>query len=619
MGGGSPSFINTSNDSDFVSTLSAGQWNVWIIDSRGCFANDSVMINEPDELEVSISDSVLVYCVGINTGSATASVVGGTSPYTYLWNDNLLVPQTTQTAVGLDAGSYMVFVEDSRGCTASVGVVLDSVTLSMEVAIDTVLSSSVSCYGGNDGMLIADVFSGFWPYTYQWIGPTGVSTNDTIFNLTAGTYSVTVTDVNGCTVNASQQLTEPNELRYTVNATVNTSCLGACDGMVVLDIEGGVTPYTADLLDNQTGLLSTHNVNGLQAIDVCTGDYTVFVNDAHDCAAVLILGGTDQATLDVTISTDVSVSQQSIICYGDSTGVVSVVNPQLGASYSYIWEDANGDTVGTTTVVDSLPAGDYTLYSGYDNISGCTTIDVITILQNSLIQSNATVIDVTCNGASDGSISTTTFGGSSPYTYSWSSSLGSSSNVTNLAAGSYDLTIIDDDSCSVVQTYTVGEPSSLDVLLTSSQTYILNATVTGGVPPYSYQWYSGILISGATADSYTVGANGTYYVEVTDANNCTSLSNTETFLETGFSNLSSTLNLSIYPNPFKDETTVDFGKKINQGAIKVLDVYGKLVETHNFTDKDQYVITRGSKASGIYFVEIEIDKQYISNIKLIVE
>ena len=157
---------------------------------------------------------------------------------------------------------------------------------------------------------------------------------------------------------------------------------------MVLDIEGGVAPYTADLLDNQTGLLSTHVVNVLgQAIEVCTGDYTVFVNDAHDCAAVLILGGSDQATLDMTVNTDVSVSQQPIICYGNSSGSVSVVNPQTGISYSYLWENANGDTISVDTTVDSLPAGDYTLYSSYNNISGCITTDIITVSQNSLIQS----------------------------------------------------------------------------------------------------------------------------------------------------------------------------------------------------------------------------------------
>ena len=229
------------------------------------------------------------------------------------------------------------------------------------------------------------------------------------------------------------------------------------------------------------------------------------------------------------------------------------------------------------------------------------------------------MIDASCNGGSDGSITTATFGGSSPYTYSWSSSLGSLSNITNLSAGSYDLTIMDDDSCSVVQTYTVGDPTSLNITVTASQTYILNTTVAGGTPPYSYQWYSGTLISGATSDNYTVGANGTYYVQVTDANNCISLSNSETFLETGLSDLTSLVDVSIYPNPFRDETTVDFGKKINQGVIKIVDVYGKVIEKYDFIDTDQYIIERGSKASGIYFVEIEINEQYLSTIKLIIE
>ena len=163
-------------------------------------------------------------------------------------------------------------------------------------------------------------------------------------------------------------------------------------------VEGGVTPYNVQLINNQTSIVAMDTaVVALLVSGVCTGDYTVLVSDSNMCDAILLGGASSQAILDTTIMTDVTVSHQSISCSGDSAGVISIINPQLGALYSYIWENFNGDTIGITTTVDSLPAGDYILYSSYSNIDDCTTIDTITVLQNSLINSAVTLINASCN------------------------------------------------------------------------------------------------------------------------------------------------------------------------------------------------------------------------------
>ena len=618
---------STSNDSSIVNTLFSVLDTVKLVDSRGCIATDTVMIHQPEILEVSILDSVLAYCVGVNTASATASVTGGTTPYTYEWDDNLIFPQITIGASNLGAGMYTVTVTDYRGCIAEEDVDLTTYSAPLSAYINAIgpSANSVSCYGVNDGALTVQIDSidfGTPPYTYQWFGSSVISANDSIFNLSSGAYSVTVTDANGCSIIRNQQLTSPPPLLYDVISFNNSTCLGSCDGEMTLNIQGGVSPYIAHLLNNHTGSSTTNSIITNTFVNgVCTGDYTVLVQDANACDAVLMLGGSDQAVLDTTINTDVSIAViQDIDCYGASTGEIAVLAPQSDPLYSYTWLDLNGDTISTNTTVNSLLAGDYILHAGYDHITGCITFDTLTVSQSTLIYSNAIVTDASCNGYNDGSIITTTFGGIGPYTYLWSPIPSSSNTVSNVPSGSYDLTITDANNCSVIENYTVGAPASLTAAVTASQTYILNTSVSGGTPPYSYSWVeqtqTGVVLG--TSSSYVVGSNGTYYVLVTDANNCTSQSNSTTYLETGIFDLDNSIALNIYPNPFRNEMTIDFGQRISKGIVKIVDAYGKVIERHEILDTDKYIIKRTNKATGVYFMEIEIGKTKL-NSKIIIK
>ena len=611
--------ISSSSDSLVTeSTLFAGLETVSLTDDRGCIATDTVMINQPDPLVVTISDSIFAYCVGVHTASATAGVVGGTAPYLYEWNDNNIVPQTSDVASALEAGTYMVTVTDYRGCIDTVSVDLNTYISDMDASVisASTLDTMISCHAGADGILTVEVSAGTLPYSYQWFGPSVSSINDTIFNLSAGIYSVTVTDDNGCTVNMYEQLTVPDPLLYKVLSSTNSDCLGACDGELLLYVEGGIPLYTAHLLNNQTGIVSLHSVDSTGRVEgVCTGDYTVLLQDSNFCDGALILGGNDQAVLDTTINTDVSVAvQQDVACYGASTGMVSIVS-STNPAHTYVWEDLSGNLVNP----DSLLAGDYILYSGYSSNAGCTTLDTITISQNNIVYSTSVVTNASCDGDNDGSIVTSTSGGIGPYTYSWSPIPSSSNSVINVPAGSYDLTITDNINCTVIENYIVTAPAILSASVTASQTYILNAAASGGTSPYFYSWIEQSQPGSelGTSSSYTVGSGGVYYVVITDVNGCESASNSTTFIETGTLDLTS-LNLSIYPNPFRDETTIDFGRVIAAAKIKVVDIYGKVIEEYAIKDTDKYIIKRATKASGVYFVEVEIENTRI-NTKIIVK
>ena len=144
----------------------------------------------------------------------------------------------------------------------------------------------------------------------------------------------------------------------------------------------------------------------------------------------------------------------------------------------------------------------------------------------------------------------------------------------------------------------------------------------GGTLPYSYSWYeqSSPFSSLGGGLNYVVSSYGTYYVEVTDANGCEVTSNSVSYDEGPLGAIDiSDLEIEVYPNPFRDEVTIDFGRVIFDGKINLVDVYGKLVDTYELSSTDKFVIERTNKSSGIYFIELELEGEYIENIKLIIE
>ena len=192
--------------------------------------------------------------------------------------------------------------------------------------------------------------------------------------------------------------------------------------------------------------------------------------------------------------------------------------------------------------------------------------------------------------------------------------------INNLTAGTYSLSVTDAEGCQEVDTFEVSQPQVLSVSITQNG-YVLTAnTPNGGTAPFSYSWReqtsSSIhLQAGAT---YTVSNYGVYYVIVTDANGCVTESNSFAYEEvTGVEDALTTF--SIYPNPLIQETTVDFGRVIKKATISVVDVYGKQIESYLVSNANKYILKRNNKASGIYFVEIEVGDQEKVIFKLMIQ
>jgi hypothetical protein len=627
---------------DTINTLTPGLHIVVVTDAKGCSASDTVFTHEPTELMIEIDDTqtILPYCVGVNTASLSAFAYGGTPGYTYVWDDNLNLPQTTTTASALLAdnynssdSSYTITVTDTKGCIASASTDTLRVYLeSMDASVASLYqyssggldSNEVSCFGYNDGGAQVTASGGHAPYAYQWFGGSSATTA-TINNLYSGVYSVTIRDTNNCMVNRSIVLSEPSSLTFNISVSTSESCLGACDGTILIDsLSGGVALYTALLTDNQTGFITSHSITANNYIsNVCSGDYTVALTDINNCPSSVIAGGVNQQVVDYDTYTVASISiLTDTICNASSTGVLTILNPNLNPGYSYSWENINnsGVVIGSGVQVDSLVAGIYVLLANYNNTLGCSVSDTLEVVEYSAITNTVTIEHVDCFGESTGSILASSSGTIPPYSYTWNSGQ-TSALASNLTVGVDTLTVTDGNSCEREFTYSVTEPEALSVNITESSYVLTSGIPLGGTAPFSYSWreQSNPFVSIGTSVTYIVANYGVYYVVVTDGNGCTVESNIFDNISTGVGQLSSGIALSIYPNPFREETTVDFGKQVKQASIKLVDVFGKLIEEYNVIDTDKHILKRENKASGIYFIEIEVEQKEKVIFKLIIK
>jgi plastocyanin len=236
-------------------------------DGFGCQYSTTSSVTVLDSLTLSMSVTG-VSCFGDTNGTGTGAPSTGTSPYSYAWNDS--GTQATQTASALAPGVYTITVTDNLGCVG-----IDSITVSEPLEIVLLMdSSNVVCNKDSTGWATAGITNGTAPYTYLWDDGAAQST-DTAATLTPGTYTVVVTDVNGCTATDSTSITEPPALSVSTSSTPDN---GTNNGSIDLTVSGGVGPYTYSWDNSAT----TEDISAL-----ASGTYTVTVTDANGCTNVV--------------------------------------------------------------------------------------------------------------------------------------------------------------------------------------------------------------------------------------------------------------------------------------------------------------------------------------------
>lgn len=444
-------------------------------------------VTSSNPLVASIVSSSNVSCNGGSNGSATASASGGVTPYSYSWSNG----GSGATISGLAAGNYTVTVTDGNNDQAQANV-----TISQPSAISASASGNdVSCYGQNNGSASVSVSGGTSPYSYSW---SNGGSGSTVTGLTAGTYSVTVTDANGCSANDAVTVAQPSLLSSSALAS-DASCNGGSDGTVDLSVSGGTAPYTYNW---------SNGASSQDLTDVPAGAYSVVVYDANGCSDIALASVSEPSAIALTTSsTDAS-------CGSATDGSIDLTVSGGNAPFSYSW--SNG---ATTEDLSSVAAGTYSVT--VTDASGCTSNKSVLVGENSTLAASASGSDASCNGASDGSASVSASGGTAPYAYAWSNGA-TTSTASGLAAGLYSVTVTDAAGCSASVSVSVGEPSALSASASSSNVSCNGAadgsasvSALGGTSPYTYSWSNG-----GSGSSISGLAAGSYSVTVTDANGC---------------------------------------------------------------------------------------------------
>jgi len=355
---------------------------------------------------------------------------------------------------------------------------------------------------------------------------------------------------------------------------------------------------------------------------VCAGDYTISLSDAHGCSSELLVGGNDQQIINASDTIAVAIDSLScffIFCHGDNTGGVALDLSIYDTSYSYNWYETNDSSIslGHTSQIMNLAAGAYVVEANY---LGCIATDTMVLTQPDPINITGSTTHLLCYGDSDGTVDINVTGGtpgSNDYTYLWSNNE-IVDDISNLSAGSYTVTVTDSLLCESSKTFTVTQPDELEVTIAETSPFVLGiSTLTGGTPSYTYIWKeSGNNVG--TGTSYIVSSNGTYSLEVTDANGCMVTSNNRVYNVPTSIVDGEEVSFRVYPNPFREEATIDFGYVVKEAIISIVDIYGKLIEQHEVINTNSFVITNKNKASGVYFMKMETENENIF-VKLIIK
>lgn len=433
-----------------------------------------------------------VTCNGAANGSIDASVEEGVAPFTYAWFKNDVAGfSTSEDLAGLAPGEYKLIVTDVNGSTDTVFAAITE---------PDVLSASATgknnvCHGGTIGSTDLTVNGGTLPYAFLWSN--GVTT-ESLGDLAAGNYSVTITDANGCTVVASYEVTQPTQLTATI-----TGSSSSCANTATVGAAGGTGSYSYLWSNGATSAFIT---------SVPAGTYTVTVTDANGCTAVA------NTTLTASEAFNPSAQATDVTCYNNTNGTITVTNVNAVAPFTY---SIDGLQFQSSATFNNLPAGTYTVTVVDKN--GCTGFITKTISQPPQLTVVLNTVQSTCFNLSTGGISVTTAGGTGGLSYVWTGPNNYTStqkNITGVAAGPYMLTVTDNNGCTVqlnavVPTYNAitVTPTIVDIRCRGEINGKINLTVSGGTGSgFTYSWNTGA----TSKDIANMAAGNNYKITITD-------------------------------------------------------------------------------------------------------
>jgi len=506
-----PYIISWSNGANtaIIENLDAGTYSVTVTDSNGCFTTETYVLVPPEIIDATVTgDCISGVEVYVNDGFAGA---------VYQWYlDGVLIPGAVGNPFAIPSnasGEYFVEVSNGTECTESYPIQVD---IEVDVLDISGYVVGLTCFELSIGSISLDANQINFPLTYLW---SNGETSADIDNLAAGSYTVTVTDANGCS----------GEMEFTVNGPdpfINTLVVIQPDmgnlGSATITSNGGVQPYTYQWSNGNT----TNSDDNLSA-----GLYSITITDENGCQEIL--------EFEITTNFFVNTSFTDVSCFGSCDGAISLSVDGPDITYSVVWDDVNLEGF----MPDTVCAGTYS-YLVTDE-DGLTFGGTVIVSQPDEIIITATYRKFICDISEMTNIALVVSGGAPPYTYSWSN--GSiNDTLFNVGFGSHTVDITDTDGCTANSVYAVDTFPSLNLSFVTSLAGCngeldgtIDLTASGGLAPFMYQWSNNSI----TEDLIGL-SEGTYVVTVTNANNCMAIDSVDVNVDLGIEVSSSFSNIN---------------------------------------------------------------------------
>jgi len=532
ISGGTPPYVFswTGATSAYVSSdqnptgMPADTYTLEVSDDQGCLTSFPALltIDEPPLLAAVLDGSVEVSCNGGADGSANITVSGGVPVYTFLWTgDNTGHSSGAEDPTDLVADTYDLLITDQNGCTR---LYPDFVTITepaiISVSVDNVVP--VNCSGEGTGAINITPAGGTPPWNYAWTGPNGfTSTDQDLSGLEAGTYSLIISDSRGCFQEFVDLATVATNTPITASFVVQEANCQGVDGAITTTVSGGIPNYSYSWI-GPGGVSSTSK----DLTNIGTGDYALTVTDDLGCTA--------QFEVNVGAAPPISVNTvvQQIQCFGDMDGAIEITTVGGNPPYTFSWTGPNA-FASSDEDLSGLEAGAYNL--SISDSRGCIADfpNLAIISEPAEITATALASDISCNGAADGTIALTPGGGVSPYAFAWTGPGGftsSDEDLSDLEAGSYSLSMTDDNGCvaNFPSLATINEPAAIlanltsvtDIACAGESSGAAEIDVGGGIAPLAFSWTNASGQELSTQEDPSGLPAGTYSLRITDAKLC---------------------------------------------------------------------------------------------------
>ena len=487
----------------------------------------------PCTLALVIDSASAPTCNGNNDGSLIITSTGAQGSDDYYFGIDDETPSNFGIFNDLVAGDYFVQIIDGAGCVASETV---TVPATAAVTLSATLTSPISCNDTNDAVItVSDAMGGDGNFQFNIQGEPETSTNEMTFSgLSAGTYTIIATDGNGCSGNSIATLVNnPTAVQVFITNSSSASCFDVADGQIVVSAFGGAVPASISFsVNGESGLSSPLMVPG--------GTFTVVGTDINGCSG---------SSEEVVIGPDeivVNAMATAVACTDDSNGMVSWA--PVGGAGSFTVMVADSTFTGSS--YDGLAAGTYTVL--VSDVNGCSTSQMVEVMNAVPVVATATSTSVTCSGSADGVVSIDATGGTGTFQYSDNGNdFVATNEFDDLAADDYTFYAQDENGCISEADVEVMSPDPIVIDGFASEgedtgNAEIDISVSGGTPDYAYEW-TGPGVDGTTTADLEGLSSGTYTVEVTDAAGCSEVA---TFnVVTGIYELAGGVEAQIFPNP----------------------------------------------------------------------